>query len=178
MKTMKKTTASSPIRHIRYDDWHDIFHINDVTIPVNTGWNSRMFGESYYCGVPERDAVLERLVQTVNSMLVDYHYHRRELRYFDEFWDTWTDWIGNQDTIDDSLAILDEAWSYSAELLLSCLEEGWENRCRYIEASLCLMREICSQRRNLHAYCKMSDALQTVLQDNWKDTVFSVFSFQ
>ena len=153
MKTMKESTDKN-IVNISYNNGSPALVINGVCIPFNIGWNSRIYQDSFFRSIDERDLVAEQIIRSVNAMLIDFHYHRRELKYFDSFWGQWCDMINDKDPIDVSCAILEKAVAQLSELFLTCFRNGWKSRRVYIAAAMCLLYEINAQWKNLgYATC-------------------------
>ena len=162
MKTKKKTAAETMT--IEYNPFMKEVTVNNESIPVNTEWSSRTYQDSYFRSIADRDAMAEHYIRSINALLIDYHYHHRELNVFDPFWETWIDLIDDKDTEEVSLSILREAAEQNALLLQTCFKDGWKTRRKYIEAALCLLYEINKQRRELGRFSFFSSDLEHSLQ--------------
>jgi succinate dehydrogenase flavin-adding protein (antitoxin of CptAB toxin-antitoxin module) len=158
MNTMKETANNSSF-NISYNAIKNVLVINRVCIPVNTEWNFRIYQDSFFRGIAERDLIVEQYIRSANAMLIDFHYHRRKLICFDPFWETWVDLIDDKDSEDVSCIILEEAEEQLSELFMTCFNNGWKSRRVYIEAAICLLFEINKQRGELGYGQLMSECL-------------------
>ena len=87
MNTLLETTIQRENIRISYDGWDDVLTINAVNIPIKKIWDSRMYQDAFFLSIAERDGIVEQSVRTVNALLTDYHYHRRVLIYYDEYYE-------------------------------------------------------------------------------------------
>ena len=165
MQTIKLTTNRHETLNIRYHAWEQTLQINGQRITFPTVWDSRMYQEEFFRGIPARDIIAEHGIRSANALLTDYYYHSRSKKYFDEFWEVWRDLYDDQDDVYTALSMLDEAATHCDEVLFHCLTKGWKQRTAYMEAALCLLYDINGHRNMLNHQRNMSEGLQTLLQE-------------
>lgn len=113
--------------------------IDGQVISYKTTWNSRNYREPEFRAIPERNPMIERLIMTVNSKLIDFHYYHRKVYEYSIDTGHYHARVYDYDTKENLIDVLHYALHYSDELFITILKEGWQKHLRYLEMALTLM---------------------------------------
>lgn len=150
--------------YIDYIETDNVLTINDERIPIPTEWNSRIYNDSFFNEIAERDGAVEQIIRKANALLIDFHYHRSKLKDVETSVKKWL----LEDCPEDNLFILlEEAEDELAQLFVICFRNGWKNRRIYMETALCMLYETNKQRYGLGQDRSMSIHLGLCLPSDY-----------
>ena len=163
MKTMTSTNNNNRKATFVYSTLlNDILTDTDGS-RMGLNWNARKFRESYLSTLKNRDKKLECRLMAVNTLLMEYHLHHREvITYINEWYnEIYTDMLDDDPAL--SKATLLKAKDYNEIILQSIFKDGQVEHVGYAVLAVSLMLEIYRQLKNHGIHLNPKRELQCLL---------------
>lgn len=163
MKTMTSTDNNSRTATFVYSTLlNDI--LNDIDgSRLGLDCNARKFRESHLSTLKNRDKKLEYRLMAVNSLLMEYHLHHREVvTYIDEWYDEVHTEMWDENPAQSKATLL-QAKDYNEIILKSIFKGGQPEHTGYAILAVSLMLEIYRQLNNYGIHLNPKKELQCLL---------------